>query len=131
MIEMLGVLAIVGVLSVAGIMGFNRAMEKYKTSKFINQVSSIQENLQEISGRHGSNQWVESTAIAIALNIFPEEMLKDYQTTGKIIHAFGGEVLISQASDGIDVSFTGVPKFAVLDAGIASWEIQNLDITGE
>jgi len=39
--------------------------------------------------------------------------------------------LISQASDGIDVSFTGVPKFAVLDAGIASWEIQNLDITGE
>ena len=34
MIEMLGVLAIVGVLSVGGIAGYSKAMGKYKTNHF-------------------------------------------------------------------------------------------------
>ena len=33
MIEMLGVLAIIGVLSVGGISGYSRAMAKYKLTK--------------------------------------------------------------------------------------------------
>ena len=33
MIEMLGVLAIVGVLSVGGIAGYSKAMNKFKTNK--------------------------------------------------------------------------------------------------
>ena len=35
MIEMLGVLAIIGVLSVGGIAGFSKAMESYKTNQSI------------------------------------------------------------------------------------------------
>ena len=35
MIEMLGVLAIVGVLSVGGIAGYSKAMNKFKTNKKI------------------------------------------------------------------------------------------------
>ena len=41
MIEMLGVLAIVGVLSVGGIAGYSKAMTKFKTNKVIDQVASI------------------------------------------------------------------------------------------
>mgnify|MGYP002761554302 CR=1 FL=1 len=37
MIEMLGVLAIVGVLSVGGIAGYSKAMEQYKINKIIEQ----------------------------------------------------------------------------------------------
>ena len=37
MIEMLGVLAIVGVLSVGGIAGYSKAMNKFKTNKLIEQ----------------------------------------------------------------------------------------------
>ena len=37
MIEMLGVLAIIGVLSVGGIAGYSKAMEKYKINKTIEQ----------------------------------------------------------------------------------------------
>ena len=33
MIEMIGVLAIIGVLSVGGIAGYSRAMTKYRTNK--------------------------------------------------------------------------------------------------
>ena len=35
MIEMLGVLAIIGVLSVGGIAGYSKAMEKWKINKTI------------------------------------------------------------------------------------------------
>ena len=41
MVEMLGVLAIIGVLSVGGITGYRYAMEKYKINNFVNQLSLL------------------------------------------------------------------------------------------
>ena len=41
MIEMLGVLAIIGVLSVGGIAGYTKAMEKIHVNKIVNMVSNI------------------------------------------------------------------------------------------
>ena len=41
MIEMLGVLAIVGVLSVGGIAGYSKAMEKWKLDKAIGDYSMM------------------------------------------------------------------------------------------
>ena len=41
MIEMLGVLAIVGVLSVGGIAGYSKAMEKWKTNKVLSEYSYL------------------------------------------------------------------------------------------
>ena len=37
MIEMLGVLAIVGVLSIGGIAGYSKAMEMWKVNKLVNE----------------------------------------------------------------------------------------------
>ena len=45
MIEMLGVLAIIWVLSVAGIAGYSKAMEKWKINKTIEQVEEITQNI--------------------------------------------------------------------------------------
>jgi len=42
MIEMLGVLAIVGVLSAGGIAGYNMAMESHKTNQLINKIQLMQ-----------------------------------------------------------------------------------------
>ena len=41
MIEMLGVLAIIGVLSIGGIAGYTKAMEKIHVNKIVNMVSDI------------------------------------------------------------------------------------------
>ena len=41
MIEMLGVLAIIGVLSVGGIQGYSKAMEKIHVNKIVNMISDI------------------------------------------------------------------------------------------
>jgi len=45
MIEMLGVLAIIGVLSVGGIAGYSKAMTKYRINKAIEQITLIAGNV--------------------------------------------------------------------------------------
>jgi type II secretory pathway pseudopilin PulG len=48
MIEMLGVLAIIGVLSVGGIAGYTKAMMKVKTNKTVDLISQIVANTQTL-----------------------------------------------------------------------------------
>ena len=50
MIEMLGVLAIVGVLSVGGIAGYSKAMQKYRINKTIEQITLIAGNIRAFWG---------------------------------------------------------------------------------
>ncbi len=45
MIEMLGVLAIIGVLSVGGIAGYSKAMHKYRINKAIEQITLMASNI--------------------------------------------------------------------------------------
>ena len=48
MIEMLGVLAIIGVLSVGGIAGYSKAMNKFKTNKVADNVAMIVTNIRTL-----------------------------------------------------------------------------------
>ena len=48
MVEMLGVLAIVGVLSVGGIAGYSQAMSKFKITKAMDQVQTIITNMRTL-----------------------------------------------------------------------------------
>ncbi|MBQ8672017.1 MAG: hypothetical protein IJ525_05820 [Alphaproteobacteria bacterium] len=50
MIEMLGVLAIIGVLSVGGIAGYSKAMMKYRINKSIEQITLIAGNIRAFWG---------------------------------------------------------------------------------
>ena len=49
MIEMLGVLAIVGVLSVGGISGYSKAMNKFKSNKLLDQITLTITELPKLS----------------------------------------------------------------------------------
>ena len=49
MIEMLGVLAIIGVLSVGGIAGYSKAMMKYRINKTIEQITLIVGNMRSFT----------------------------------------------------------------------------------
>ena len=54
MIEMLGVLAIIGVLSVGGIAGYSKAMTKYRINKTIEQITLIAGNIRSFLGKQGN-----------------------------------------------------------------------------
>ncbi len=75
MIEMLGVLAIIGVLSVGGIAGYAKAMEKHKINKLIQEYNELIAGLIE----HGSalkKQRGYITPNVMALGIIPQNWEK-------------------------------------------------------
>ena len=98
MVEMLGVLAIIGVLSVGAIAGYSKAMMKYRLNKQSEQLSQILfsvENLREMLGHDRNNIAVNSqiTTLLIRLNAIPVEMItQDSIRTGRIYDSFNNKV---------------------------------------
>lgn len=94
MIEMLGVLAIIGVLSVGGIAGFSKAMNSHKTNQCMDQIATIIANVRSLGLRqHGSYSGL-TTAAAIKLKAAPDEMVKTSGSSSSLVNVFGGEVKI-------------------------------------
>ena len=88
MIEMLGVLAIIGVLSVGGIAGYSKAMMKFKINKTIDQISQIVANTRTLYARQ-KNYGNLSEKVAYKANLAPREM---FEGSGySMTHPFGGE----------------------------------------
>lgn len=95
MVEMLGVLAIIGVLSVGGISGYSKAMTKFKITKTFDQVSMTVANVRTLySGQRNYNGL--ATNIAYKMGVIPAEMLAS--STSKIVNAFQGYVELGSLS---------------------------------
>ena len=72
MIEMLGVLAIIGVLSVGGIAGYSKAMEKFKINKAMDEYTHIIFGLLEHSSDiKRNNEQTDLVDLAQSLNLIP------------------------------------------------------------
>ena len=119
MIEMLGVLAIIGVLSVGGIAGYSKAMQKYRINKAIEQITLIAGNVRTFfapqrnyngldcsCGNNGSacHHWdyaadkeaYDGCPVIKKAKIFPDEMLT-VNAAGEITSitgAFGEKISI-------------------------------------
>ena len=96
MIEMLGVLAIVGVLSVGGIAGYSKAMEKFKINKTADQISQIVTNIRTLYAQQTTYDGL-NTANAIKMGVTPDEL----GTGTTLTHAFGDSIDIV-SNDGIN-----------------------------
>lgn len=73
MVEMLGVLAIVGVLSIGGIAGYSLAMTKYKTNNLINELNlrATIVSQQRLMGKEASlSEFTQPTNYPITLQVF-------------------------------------------------------------
>lgn len=141
MIEMLGVLAIIGVLSVGGIAGYTKAMEKYRINRTIEEVTHLSQNIRTFySTARGANKY---SSLAVSSHCFsgsvatsssgvcsgalivqkakllPDEM---YGGSGSgLENAFGGKVNISGGST-FAIELTGVPEEACVEVATQNWE---------
>lgn len=100
MIEMLGVLAIVGVLSVGGIAGYSKAMAKYRTNKMIDQISQIITNIRTAYTDQPSFVNLDNE-LAIDMGAIPNDLLVENlanNAAGKLRNVFGGRVFIEASS---------------------------------
>ncbi len=96
MIEMLGVLAIIGVLSVGGIAGYSKAMMQFKINKTAEQISQIVTNLRTLYIQQKDFEGL-NILNAISMGVVPDD-LDINASRGEwdaIKNVFGGSVYIS------------------------------------
>ncbi len=98
MVEMLGVLAIIGVLSVGAISGYSKAMMKYKLNKSVESISYLLNiaymYMFEIKPTGGNSSKDRSLIpYFIKMNLIPENMIKGNETS-YLYDAFGNQIEI-------------------------------------
>ena len=149
MIEMLGVLAIIGVLSVGGIAGYSKAMMKFKVNKTVDQVTQIATNIRTLFGGQRDYSKLTDQVIIKGL-LMPDEMMTSASTAANISaagtyakpyyeNAWGMPVLVTGgqskvrnasgsgnsavASDGkaFIITYTDVPIEACLELAVMDW----------
>ena len=91
MVEMLGVLAIIGVLSVGGISGYSKAMAKFKLTKAQDQITMLLMNIRTAYATSPSYNGLTSE-MAAEYNIAPNEMVAGTEGSRTLNGAFGGTV---------------------------------------
>ncbi len=118
MIEMLGVLAIIGVLSVGGIAGYSKAMEKFKINKTIQQISQIVTSTRTLYASQGDYTGLSLETLKKA-NAFPEELTTDWY----FYNEFGGFSNIYTAMDdkAFMVSLGQLPKNICQQLASVDW----------
>jgi Tfp pilus assembly protein PilE len=120
MIEMLGVLAIVGVLSVGGIAGYSKAMSKFKIGKTQDQIQSLVSNIRAMWSSEPNYAGLNA-AFLISTDILPKDMRKD---ANNAINAFNGAVTFApSAADAKEFSITyaGLPPNVCIEVATADW----------
>ena len=134
MVEMLGVLAIIGVLSVGGIAGYSKAMNKYKINKTTDQVSMLVANIRTIFSSQGDYAGL-ANATAVNFGVVPNDMYSTktggaYDSAKGLTNAFNGYVTIvaSQArtqdtskNEAFTIEYGGLSQEACVTIATGDW----------
>ena len=136
MVEMLGVLAIIGVLSVGGIAGYSKAMNKYKINKTTDQVSMLVANLRTIFSSQGNYAGLNNGS-AIRFGVVPNDMYTSaenntYADDYAIKNAFNGAVYIRAAKarkqdttnggqEAFEIQYDGLSQEACVTIATGDW----------
>lgn len=146
MIEMLGVLAIIGVLSVGGIAGYSKAIAKNKINDTIDQVTTIVTNIRTLYTQQ--NNYSDLThEHAKDIGAIPKEMIvKSYSSANNgdaeivaehVKHRFLGNVIVQGAASRTSefgnsasktafiVDFDGLTRDACVTMASADWGASN------
>ena len=141
MIEMLGVLAIIGVLSVGGIAGYSKAMAKFRANKTIDQVSHIVANVRILFGSQktyhdlGENDATTYDIVTKAA-LLPDDMKTGSNgTMDDFTNAYSGSVVLkysqrfaNEAADydgkmskAFTIELGSIPQSACVDLASQDW----------
>ncbi len=131
MVEMLGVLAIIGVLSIGGISGYSKAMAKYRVNKTLDQISMLVMNIRTLFSSSVDYTGLDEK-LAIQMGIISKDMEGATTGTGDeavtdIINAYQGRVFIGTPAGDTRkfyVEYTGLTQEACVALATADWGSQ-------
>lgn len=124
MVEMLGVLAIIGVLSVGGIAGYSKAMAKYKTTQTLDQLSMLTANIR--TAFSGATSYAGlNTENARKWGLASSDM--NSSKANELVNPFMGNVEVGAAkANGVDnmgfvIQYEGLPRDTCVTIATAGW----------
>jgi type II secretory pathway pseudopilin PulG len=136
MIEMLGVLAIIGVLSVGGIAGYTKAMMKVKINKTISQISQISANIRSLYASQEGYGGLNDTVLKKAKIISDDMTGTSHSGINKnnywgsktdLTNPFGGGFWVKPYTDlaysfnGFFLVLNGIPEDACMELLTLDW----------
>ena len=134
MIEMLGVLAIIGILSVGGMLGYSKTMAQYKINATLEQVELIASKISAYGA--GADSYVGlNSSTAMKLRAIPSSAIDG----GALMNKYGGAIDIKPSwisSDTKDdqayaIIFSGLTEDACVALGASAWgNIRNSSFIG-
>ncbi len=124
MVEMLGVLAIIGVLSAGGLAGYSKAMFKHKLNSTMDQITMLVTNIRTVYGAQANYEGLADDAIS--LGIVPSVM---GNAMDALTSPFKGTVTINTSSTGGDaadntaftLTYAGLPTEACIALATADF----------
>jgi type II secretory pathway pseudopilin PulG len=128
MIEMLGVLAIIGVLSVAGIAGYSMAMNKYRTSRVMDEIQMLGTNIRTLYATQGSYNGI-NTKLLFEVQVMDRAMCPESSGNCKTsgTNAFGGDINVNSANGGsgtdsaFSIEYVNIPRNACVTLATTAW----------
>ena len=135
MVEMLGVLAIIGVLSVGGIAGYSKAMMRIRINKTVDQITQISQGIRTLFASQRNYNGLNYTVLNKA-KIIPEEMWSEkegYAGTYFLENAFGGEMRVytnpmSNEYLSFRLEYYGIPQEACIELATFDWNSSALGL---
>ena len=132
MIEMLGVLAIIGVLSVGGIAGYSQAMNKFKVSKATDQIQTMVQNIRTLYAGQKTYSGLAASAAGNALlysaGVFTDEICPDGASCSTAMNPYGGTISVASVNDennktnrAFAVLYAGLPPAACVSLASQNW----------
>lgn len=128
MIEMLGVLAIIGVLSVGGIAGYSKAMTKFRINKTVDQIMLLATNVRTLYGAQKTYASIGSSngnTLMINGHLVDDEMING----NSVVNAWGGTVTLTNGdkmsgnsdNKAFVITMTNIPAQACIDLATLDW----------
>lgn len=121
LIEVIGVLSIIGLVAAGILSTIASAFDKYKISRIGQQLIEVQK---AVSQRYGADENYANVDISTLVNekLAPSDMMRP--NDNKLYHRFGGEVEINNALPGaraMRITFNDVPQKACIELVTMSW----------
>ena len=129
MIEMIGVLALIGVLSIGGIIGYATAMEKYRANKAVDEIQTLIANVQSVVDVRPILKET-STEMWYEMGVFADDNWNKEKKVGR--NLFDGDIIIeTKAKKGVKtmlvLTYTNVPLRACRKLAVLNWDGGNAE----
>ena len=107
MVEMLGVLAIIGVLSIGAIAGYSKAMMKYKLNLVTNSANQLIATIIEKNHLNGNSFTTSTPTTKTFINAgwIPDGFTADPENSDYIHDSFGNRIWLFRSNNSIGISF--------------------------